>query len=401
MNDLSPILIYSLVTGLIILLVSNKKSENGLFFWYISITTLYVVPPLIDDYLGSIKYDSINFLAYYSCIANIAFTFGYLTFRPNTVLEKFKIYRVVNFNKGDLFFLLAVVAFFYSIHHSFNSFEELASPYLVIENFNEQNTYEKIKIWSIYVLSTIFLVKSTTTNNKIFNLRNIIYFIIIILVISILILRGNRNLLAILIIPSLVFKFNIWKYNKTIFFILTLFMLSIGQIIDYVRAIGFSHIDSMNDIDMALSIGEFGQAARGLDLYFSTPSSDIEYGATYTLHVFYNLLTNFGFPFSPLSTYYSNLWSIDKIVGYGFSPVLESYINFGYIGFIVYIIFGIIIKYINNFKNSNNFFKFNLYFIAYPLILNFQRIDFPVLVKIFILPVFILYLYSKLKAYKN
>ena len=100
-----------------------------------------------------------------------------------------------------------------------------------------------------------------------------------------------------------------------------------------------------------------------------------------------NILTSVGVSFITISGQYSNiLSSSDKIVGIGFSPYVEAFINFGYFGPIFFVFIGTLLSYINNKHNYNikksNFLKYRLFFI-FPLILNFNRIDFSVLFKFY------------------
>jgi hypothetical protein len=184
---------------------------------------------------------------------------------------------------------------------------------------------------------------------------------------------------------------NLFKFR--FLFFLGLLGYFIADYIDGFRANGLAKILETNDAITRSyelkSIGEFGVQNRVWD-WIIGPNWDFNnfyFGTTYFIHPILNVLTSIGLNFTTISGQYSNILSSpDKVVGIGFSPYVESFINFGYFGPFFFVIIGLLLAYINNKHVSNvkndPILKYRLFFI-FPLILNFHRIDFSILFKFY------------------
>ena len=251
----------------------------------------------------------------------------------------------------------------------------------------------------LLITSTLYFW--TETRNKLLISR--INLVLVIFIGFFLLLRGNRNPLMLLFLPVLVYSLvsiNLFKFR--ILFFLGFIGYFIADYIDGFRANGLTKVLE-NDDTIARSydlksIGEFGVQNRVWDWVIG-PNWDFNnfyFGATYFIHPFLNVLTSVGVNFTTISGQYSNsLSSPDKVVGIGFSPYVESFINFGYLGPFFFIIIGFLLAYINNKHvlnvKNDSILKYRLFFI-FPLILNFHRIDFSILFKFY----FIYFLSTKI-----
>lgn len=394
-------LIIYLLSLFLILVIGNNKifiiKNNSLFNWYFFCVSLYVVPPLIDDLNKNINYNNIQFFIIYTILANLFFLLGYLLCNYNKITKyqsvtNKKLKLVNNLFVIKLFSYSLIIIFLWSFFNNIGNFDNLFSAYLVGEKNSDSNYFQKIILVTSSILSCVFIVNFLYLKNK--------YIYIFSYMISILfILRGNRNLLAICFLPYLIYLFNTKRIKPFYLTFIFIFFISIGQLLDLIRAIGFNNLDNLK-VNFIPSEGEFGQTIRGIDLYFSSYHNYLLLGRTYSFDVISNFLTTFGYSFIPLSTITSTLWSDNIIYGYGFSHQLESYINFNIFGIFIYLIFGSIVAIIDNLRHSTKISSLSLHYLFYPFLLNFQRIDFPVLLKIFMpafLFIFIIKFFEKYK----
>ena len=95
-----------------------------------------------------------------------------------------------------------------------------------------------------------------------------------------------------------------------------------------------------------------------------------------------------------------------SIAGTGFSPILEAYWNFGFLGiFLVYIIYGYVISRLDFYYKRKNVFFFSIYLAISPFVITFHRTAFGDIISSIILKVIVLLIIyvsrTKLEVKKN
>ena len=272
--------------------------------------------------------------------------------------------------------------------------------YLSSETGEDSGRFGKYQAWLMASISMpailIYLFKDKNT------LFSSIFFIFFIIIVFSLLVRGNRNYLMLVLMPILVIYFTKKGYLKS-YFVILFFLAFIfsGQLIDILRAVGvysvFLGVGEQINPDVwlkGLSAGEFGATIRSFEFYFNNEFKiDRLLGKSYLLDPLLNMATTLGFSFDVLSYKLAVAMSPrGELFGFGFSPQLESILNFGFIaGPLVYFFFGFFLRFIDSIK-TNNMFTFVLSLYLFPIIINLQRIDFAVAVKLSAIPIFFLIL---------
>ena len=347
--------------------------------------------PAYIDYINN-QITLSPFYITYVCLCNIFLIFGFvLSYKKNeskiTIIKHANTYGMYNY----FYFIILLTTLYYKFSEIGWSFQGLMQAYLKSETENEFQISIIQNFLSVFLISsTLFFWTETKNNSFISKINTVLLFSIGLF----FLLRGNRNPIMLLFLPILVYflvKKNLFKFRYLFLFgILGYF---VADYIDAFRANGLENLLNNNNAisrtyDLK-SVGEFGVQSRVWE-WIIGPNwnfNNFYYGATYFIHPVLNILTSVGVSFITISGQYSNiLSSSDKIVGIGFSPYVEAFINFGYFGPIFFVFIGTLLSYINNKHNYNikksNFLKYRLFFI-FPLILNFNRIDFSVLFKFY------------------
>lgn len=399
---------------------SPVRGYHSLFYCFLFAQSLYVITPMFDNIVGTVEYKFINELVLYSIISTIFLSLGGFAFSykykdntnpiaPNIYIEKFKNYEGAN----KILFYSLVVGFTSACLYLFALYQVLGldpvkwfSAYLRFETGEDSGNFGKEQAWLMGAISTpailIYLLKD---KNIVFSSTFLIPFTIVIFS---LLVRGNRNYLMLVLMPIIVIYLIKKGYLNTNFVILffLVFIFS-GQLIDILRAAGLYSVFTGEQINpavwsMGLSVGEFGSTIRSFEFYLSNGFKfDLLLGKSYLLDTILNMATTLGFPFEVLSYKLAVAMSArGQLFGFGFSHQLESILNFGFIGGpLVYFFFGFFLKYIDSIK-TENIFTFILSIYLLPIIINFQRIDFAVAVKIAAIPIFFLMLIIGLSRIK-
>lgn len=385
------------------------KGYHSIFYTFLFAQSLYIITPMFDHVVGAESYRYINELVLYTSICTIFFTIGGLIssyrFSYNEVLTPneytSKLYKHINANKIFLISaylgIFASAAYLYQIYQLFG-FDPLKwfGAYLSLET--GENNFAKAQVWLIGALSMpailIYMFK-----DKNFLLSSI-FFSAFILISFTLLVRGNRNFLMLILLPILIFILLKKGYlkNYLVFGLFFAFIFS-GQLIDIFRAVGLYSIFQGEQINSevwfkGLSAGEFGATIRSFEFYMDKEFNFESFlGKSYLIDPFLNMATTLGIPFDVLSYKLAVAMSPKGVLyGYGFSPQLESILNFGLIGGpLVYFIFGFFARLIDIIKTKNILlFSASLYLL--PIIINMQRIDFAVAIKLSAIPIFFLFL---------
>lgn len=367
------------------------RNSNIIFLkFYFLCFYIYFLPAYIDYINNQITLSP--FYITYVCLCNIFLIFGFvLSYKKNeskiTIIKHANTYGMYNY----FYFIILLTTLYYKFSEIGWSFQGLMQAYLKSETENEFQISIIQNFLSVFLISsTLFFWTETKNNSFISKINTVLLFSIGLF----FLLRGNRNPIMLLFLPILVYflvKKNLFKFRYLFLFgILGYF---VADYIDAFRANGLENLLNNNNAisrtyDLK-SVGEFGVQSRVWE-WIIGPNwnfNNFYYGATYFIHPVLNILTSVGVSFITISGQYSNiLSSSDKIVGIGFSPYVEAFINFGYFGPIFFVFIGTLLSYINNKHNYNikksNFLKYRLFFI-FPLILNFNRIDFSVLFKFY------------------
>ena len=385
-------LFFCLLNIIILLFLYLYRNKNIIFIkFYFICFYIYFLPGYIDYNNNQITLS--KYYITYVSLSNIFLILGFMLLNRNT--PKFKKEHVSNkhsFTNFHFFFLLVLLlTLFFKISEIGWSFQGLLQAYLKSESESEYNISIIQNFLSIFLISCNIFFWTEAKNRTFLSKTNTMLVLIIGLF---FLLRGNRNPLMLLFLPILIYfliEKNYFKFRYLLFFGLLAYF--IADYLDAFRANGLGFlIDNKTTISRSYelkSVGEFGVQNRVWD-WIIGPNwnfNNFYFGSTYIIHPILNILTSVGLNFITISGQYSNLLSSpDKIVGIGFSPYVESYINFGIFGPIAFIFIGILLAFINNTHNNNliknRYLKYRLLFL-FPLILNFNRIDFAVLLKFF------------------
>lgn len=421
MEEFISLTLYLSVIVFCLLVLKNKKDsflkgKANLFSAFIFAQSLYIIPPVFDQ-IFALENEKLFLteLVFYTSICTLFLLSGSLIGLKTLSFKRENNELVNNFSPATLkiiFYMIFFIGIFLCIFYLillFNLSRE--DPLLFIgavgqlEYGEQTGNFRKFQAWIMAALAgvSITLVYFSKENKKLTYLFLFFFFLVCLS----LLLRGNRNFLLFILAPVLIFylnKINFFNIRNTLF--LFFGFLFLGQIIDIVRAVGIFYIADipLDVFAKGISAGEFGQTARSFDFYMKGEFlKSYIYGKSYIIDPILNLATTLGFPFEVLSYKLAVAMSKDQLFGFGFSHQLESLVNFGFFGPIVYLFFGYFIILFDNLKSKSSFFYIlSLYF--YALIINMQRIDFAVIIKLAAIPISIIlfvFFVSKLRVSNN
>jgi oligosaccharide repeat unit polymerase len=208
--------------------------------------------------------------------------------------------------------------------------------------------------------------------------------------------RGNRNFATMLLLPlvTLYLSRRPVRLSFALFGILIAYI--IFQFLAYARNFGLNNISSMDGVitmqEFAPSGSELGTSFnvyrkfQEISVYFQ-PS----YGMSYTVDTLVNLIPRGLWPDRPYSLsekfvrYY--LATDDVTEGFGFSPLIESWINFGIYGcFFVFAAFGVLIAALDCWMRRRCSISAILgWSVLTPFVVNWNRIDFATCTKMYLI----------------
>jgi oligosaccharide repeat unit polymerase len=276
------------------------------------------------------------------------------------------------------------------------SLEMMLSPYGVIE----QSSYTAIGLAGILttigsnILVGTLVLAAPGMRSKPLGRR--VLFVVVVLVACIFIIRGNRNIAGMLVLPIIA----MYMYGLRIrpfpliasLVLIVVFLYSIGV----VRNFGFK------EIERAMATVEFSSAFDPLNGELGTSYSvfskwhqlrfgdDYLLGQSYHMLVIANIIPRALWPERPrvlsesLSMQYYNTATIGW--GLGFSPVVEAVTNFGFWGIIPIIaLFALAVRRLEQWLPTRGPAGLVIYGFLVPFVMNWNRIDMATNVKMLLL----------------
>lgn len=337
------------------------------------------------------------------------FTSSFFVKRKKIDLKEYK----ERFNYILLYLLLFSIAFwnFYVMLSKLNfSLINVLLPYGAeneIGNFNDSilDSVREMLLFSIVGFGYIVGDKNKLQKLKLLSLSIAFIYVIFIL------LRGSRNAALMILLPLVFYYIRNKQFKIFRVGIFALFFYFIGYFIGIVRNIGFSEISGINvDVFSFDPLSqEFGTSYSVYSKWLEINSNfDFQFGKTYLVDPILHFIPSSLWPDRPPSValqFSMNYFGVTKVSdlnsGLGFSPLVEAHINFGYFGvflifFIVFLLFVKIISYFFQ-KQSVSYYLMNGFFCVFAL--NFTRIDFAIVFKIYLIFVLVtIFLNRLLKA---
>lgn len=229
------------------------------------------------------------------------------------------------------------------------------------------------------------------TDREVVKMRSarIMAYIVGIIYILVTFMGGNRNLAVMIIIAGAWTVLREKKFNVVIIIISATLGVIILGVMAVLREYGIANVlsgqiklnwDSIFQYAFSFSNGELGTTlmfegyTKRLDPSFKFPYS---YGYSYIILPILNLIPSAIWASKPMAyaDYFSHYaFGNFEGIGYGFSPIYEAKINFGFIWWIVFITIGIFMAKRDKYSKYKNSY-YNTGLIAC-IILNFFRIDF-------------------------
>ena len=386
-----------------VLRYKNQNQPSGtanLFASFLFAQSLYIIPPAIDQILGFENYLFMVELIIYTSICSIFLLLGALIALGT---QKFNLSQEIDVNQlypqtqQRIFYLIFFIGFSSCVYYLKLLYDLFSTDLISFlgavgqgEYGDEAGSFRQLQVWLLGIISgTGITMTFFRKENK--TLYFFFGFIFLILCLSLLV-RGNRNFLLFILSPVLIYYMNMYRL-LTVKNVLLLFIGFIGlaQLIDIVRAVGVYSISEIpvEVFQKGMSAGEFGATIRSFEFYMQEKFlPELLLGKSYLIDPILNMATTLGYPFEVLSYKLAVTMSKDQLFGYGFSPQLESLLNFGIFGPIVYIVFGYVLTSIDNIKNKSVYISI-LCFYLYAITINMQRIDFAVIIKLSAIPIFI------------
>ena len=360
--------------------------------WFLLTTLAYLAPSIFDFYIFDYQFENLAFVSEFVLLSSTFFALGYvLTIGASKQIIKSR--QIANLRKDAeahsvkavmpvLAILLILVISFLSLN-AVEHFSEssLLSSYTVT-NANSSYSGLKIKLALAIAVTAAYLMRRS---------QNRVIMLVILGVVGIccllLLVRGQRNAAMFLGLPILFILFEN-KLSLLRLSVFVLFLVFFGNVVDVIRAVGFGWFFGYTELNVPLvqppSKGEFGQQVKTFGRLLSDPHLVLQ-EMSYFLGWFKNLfLSN---SFQPFSTTVSKAWSSEGFaIGFGLSAFAEAYTNFGVFGFLVFAVWGVFFCMLAEF--TFNLARTIFYFIP-TILVNFQRIDSPVWIKISVLLVII------------
>ncbi len=410
--------------------LSFKKSLKRFLisFWILSIF-IYSYSGITQIIFGGIYQDSAEKFLLFTSFSIISALLGFRFSEKINTNYLNKIFSKNNITRPNMKSLLIIIFLLVILNISYfklmPSFSEMFtySRYQYIKEFDNPNSFisvinlvlsgflsalgTHISLNRNYIKTGYLGLKYQFLNLKKFRLskRYILYLIILFLtfiLLAYLIARGDRNPILILVLPFIASRLNIENTKKSTLIFFFIFAVIIAQFLDIFRAITFNTLFDIilgNTVekrivfpinDLLLGSGEFITPLKTFDIYlnnkFDFDSIVFKFpGFSYILGIPLNFLRTLGLADNGLTLAgkFSNIFG-SKGMGLGFSHQLEAYINFGWLGsFVPYFAIGLSIGLFSRLVSYGNIFWRSIYYTFIPIIINMQRIDMAVSMKLF------------------
>lgn len=346
---------------------------------------------------------------------------GVLFYKINFKKKKTSIeLKTNNFNSIIAILVLLFIAsyqFYNIIKYTGFDFFSLLKPYgfesTLLEN-SDKSIFDSFS--ELILISTSNLIFSYAYYN---DKKFLKYFSssIILLFSLILVIRGSRNVASMMLFP---FIFTIMRYRSfSIYRVITFAILFylLGYSVGVIRNAGFGEIANLNFEYSVFDplAQEFGTNYSLFTKWIESSSNqELAFGRTYIIDPVVNLIPYKIWPNRPqgpaiqFSMVYFGASNVSDLKeGLGFSPIIESFMNFSYFGiFPVFLIFPFVFCKYSHFLFRHKSHKNNvLSGFLILIVLNWFRIDFATIFKIFsiffISTCFFSFLFFKKFKFKN
>lgn len=372
-----------------------KRIKISLSLIFLIAFTLYSIPVEFSKIIYNNPWTSFD---HYFISLNILAILGFILGNFSTRIKIQEYNFNISFNNSNIIIIFSLFIFFvfferqlyYLDYNVLNIFK----AYLIeSDKFeNEKSTLDVILL-SITSSTALFyyIIIRKINNKKLF----VIYLFPIVIIAFFLIVRGGRNPFLIFTLPLIISEIINKKISLKYILIAILILFPLTHFIAVVRGYGFEKIleyssfnANYNPVD-----SEFGAPYRVLKIYYEgVINYPLQYGKTYIFDPIINLFPREIFPSRPLTI--ATRFSIDyfmnskEMFGLGFSPILEIILNFTFIAILPFFcLFRYILKKLDNMSLDTKF-KYFAYLLLFPIIINFQRIDFAVCVKLYLIELF-------------
>jgi oligosaccharide repeat unit polymerase len=382
------------------------KFNINLQFVFLFAFTLYSIPIEISKFF----YNSIwtEFDLYYLFL-NIVALLGFTNINKNIRPVEFKLANF-HYNNKPLLILLSLFIFsffmFRSMYYLDFNFANIFKAYLFEgDKFEEEKSTLDVII--LFITCSTALFYNTIIDTMDFTrFKSIFFKLPIIIILLFLLARGGRNPVLFFIFPIILSYYLNKKVHLKYVLFLIILLFPFTHFIAVVRNFGIEKISSFSDWNANYDpiYAEFGTPYRVLEFYFKSKHHVLYYGKSILFDPIINLVPIELWPKRPLTiaTEFTieNTKFADKVWGLGFSPILEALMNFGIIGvFFWFFLLRHIFQNIDNFIKSKKEILFS-YILIFPILINLQRIDFAVCIKIYLIELswmYVLLFISKLK----
>jgi len=361
--------------------------------------SVYIVPPALDNLSGALSRPSVNILILITIVANVSIFWGYfitIPLRKNFLKKRNNTNRYDLLFTGSTVFLLiyfsSVCLFNFALFKQITTLSGLLAPYLS-ESSSSLDQFERLRLYSVSLIGGSGLVAWRYSSNRILQLLILLFLMEVCLL---LLLRGYRTGLVLCLLPFILYQCTKFKRLVVTLGLFSFAMVMLGQVIDIIRARGWTNMEGIDFLRYPMSVGEFGQTARGFEIFFDL-NTDWLLGETIIFGPILNMLSTVGVEYEPISTLFAKLASgSGPLFGFGFSYQLEAIWNFGYFAPMYFLIIGVAFGMLElHFKRFGDHGIVAISIITSTLLL-FQRIDLSVYLKMNILTFACLFLFLSL-----
>jgi oligosaccharide repeat unit polymerase len=265
-------------------------------------------------------------------------------------------------------------------------------------------------IYKLFLFTTAFLLLKEILIKKSISLFLFISFTVSLLISLVL---GERDVLMTFIMFGIFIYYVTYKPPKKILYfigILSLFLLPVLGHLKNVFTKDMTGMFSEYNALLAIFNGEFLSAGRNFETVLNTYGQwDFFYGITIFWDLARSIIPGFIYTFQNSIGWFNNTFHPDIVAigrGYGFSFIAEGYINFGYLGIVLwYLILSIIMNFL--YRNSKkNTYWFIGYIYMIPYFIYIQRGDFsnfisPLLKQLVVFTLFFISINSVVKQFKR
>jgi len=273
----------------------------------------------------------------------------------------------------------------------FNPRSYVASP----QTGNPEQTLFGAILWVLAISSTVlaFIGANNTKNRKllIFTLSVVGLFC------TYYLLRGARLNAGMMVLPLICVYLYLKPINRKTFLLSCLGLYFFIYAVGLVRDVGFARI-----ADVSFKIQEFDPLTQEFGTNYSVftkwklmgqDNASLLLGKSYTTDVLYNMVPRYFWPERPDTAavqfsmdYYGVSNASELTSAFGFSPVVEALVNFGVIGLVpVFALFSFLVGLFEIWFMRKGVWGLACYAFMIPMVINWNRMDMAIAVKIFII----------------